>query len=493
MARLGDPADVRLVVIFFRSIRKWSQEQLARASGVDRGLISDYELGNKVPRRRTLERLAAAVGLPYSWVDTLLPIFREARLESERRLAVGVAATTETEVTEQVGDGLEGVLVEAVLPRLTPFLMELETLGAEELASADEERARAKELCETLLAIPFRRWRAAVEREPRYWTWAVAERLCAESERAAAHRANQAVALARLALRVAELVAGSESSRLHLEGYIWGFVANALRVQGDLSGADEAFLRSDCLWVARRPADPDEWLDGSRLLKASLRRQQGRQDEACALLDQALAASSSAEGRARILFKKSMSSTRRGHYEDSIDLLRQAEALIEGVEGRRLPWLVSFSLASNLGHLGKYKEAEVLLPRVRQLAEELKNELDLKRVIWLEGRVAAGLGRREQALAALEEVKRYFTAERIAFDAALASLEVAVLYLEEGRTGEVKTLAEEMFWTFDSQGVTEEALAAIRLFYEAAMREEATAELARRTVEYLQKAAHDPG
>lgn len=132
------------------------------------------------------------------------------------------------------------------------------------------------------------------------------------------------------------------------------------------------------------------------------------------------------------------------------------------------------------------------MPKLRQLTKALKNDLDTKRLIWLEGRVAAGLGRRDQARAALEEVKRYFTVEQIAFDAALASLELAVLYLEEGRTSEVKSLAEEMFWIFDSQGVAEEALAAIRLFCEAAKKEEATAELARRMVAYLQKAQHQP-
>jgi transcriptional regulator with XRE-family HTH domain/tetratricopeptide (TPR) repeat protein len=489
MARLGDPADVRLLVIFLRSLWKWSQEQFAKASGVDRGLISDYELGTKVPRRRTLERLAAAVGLPYSWVETLLPIFREARLESERRLAAGGAATTETEVAEKAGAGLEGALVEAVLPRLTPFLMELETLGSEEPVPADEERARARTLCESLLAMPFRRWRVTVEREPRYWTWAVAERLCAESARAAAHRADQAVALARLALRVAELVAGSESSRLQLEGYIWGFLANALRVQGDLSGADEAFLSSDRLWVARRPADPD-LLDGSRLLdlKASLRRYQGRFDEALALLEDAFKLSSSKEGKARIQVKKANTLELMGRYEQAIGELRQAERLMERTQDARLPWLVQFGLAGNLWRLERYQDAALLLPRVRELAVPLNNELDLKRLRWLEGRVAAGLGQREQALAALEEVKRYFTAERIAFDAALATLEVAILYLEEGRTGEVKILADEMFWIFEAQGVAEEALAAIRLFYEAATREEATAELARQTVEILRKA-----
>jgi hypothetical protein len=88
--------------------------------------------------------------------------------------------------------------------------------------------------------------------------------------------------------------------------------------------------------------------------------------------------------------------------------------------------------------------------------------LDLTRVLWLEGRVAAGLERREEALPALEQVRRYFTTEQIAYDAALASLEVAVLYLEAGRTGEVRTLAEEMLWIFKAQGVHREALAALK-------------------------------
>ena len=76
--------------------------------------------------------------------------------------------------------------------------------------------------------------------------------------------------------------------------------------------------------------------------------------------------------------------------------------------------------------------------------------------------MAAGLERREEALPALEQVRRYFTTEQIAYDAALASLEVAVLYLEAGRTGEVRTLAEEMLWIFKAQGVHREALAALK-------------------------------
>ncbi len=146
-------------------------------------------------------------------------------------------------------------------------------------------------------------------------------------------------------------------------------------------------------------------------------------------------------------------------------------------------------MALSLWELARYTEAEALLPAVRDLAAELGNELDAVRGLWLEGRVAAGLGRREEALQALEPVRRYFTTEQIAYDAALASLEVAVLYLEAGWTGEVKRLAEEMVWVFKAQGVKEEALAALRLFCEAAEREAATVELARRAVESFRRGA----
>ena len=89
-------------------------------------------------------------------------------------------------------------------------------------------------------------------------------------------------------------------------------------------------------------------------------------------------------------------------------------------------------------------------------------------------------------------MRRYFTTKGIAYDAALASLEVAVLYLEEDRTGEVKALAREMAPIFKAQGVHKEALASLRLFCEAASRGEATAELTRRVLEYLNKARQNP-
>jgi hypothetical protein len=81
----------------------------------------------------------------------------------------------------------------------------------------------------------------------------------------------------------------------------------------------------------------------------------------------------------------------------------------------------------------------------------------------------------------------------MAYDAALALLEEAVLLLDQGRTTEVKELALELQEVFAARGIHREALAALKLFQEAASRERATADLGRRLLRYLFKARYDDG
>jgi tetratricopeptide (TPR) repeat protein/DNA-binding XRE family transcriptional regulator len=485
----GDPEDLRLAVIFLRSLRKWTQGKMSKASGVDRGAISAYEAGTKTPTRKTFQRLADAVGLPYSYVERLLPRFREAR-----QALADAGSLPEPGTSESLTAGLDRGILDAVLPAVAPYVIELESLLGEETIPAAADRRVATDLWEALRKLPPGRRRLAVERERRYWSWALAERVCEESVRAAAHRADEAVELSRLALRVAELAPGSEGWRSRLLGWVWAFVANARRVQGDLPSAEEGFLRSDGLLAAGTASSP-RLLDSTRPLdlKASLRRYQGRFDEALALLEQALEASGGDAARARILINRANTLELKGDFERAIAELNEAERLLQGSQDARLVLVLHHSLIRNLFQLGRYGEAEERLPEVRWRAVETGNELDLIRVLSAEGNVAAGLGRQDQAVAALEQVRRYFNANRIAYDAALASLELAVLYLEEGRTGEVKRLSEEMYWIFKAQGVHQEALAALRLFCEAATREEATADLARRLIGYLTRAQSHPG
>jgi transcriptional regulator with XRE-family HTH domain len=68
--------DTRVLVKLLRSLRGWKQGELARAAGTTQKLISSYELGEKVPRQRTLQRLAAAVGVPFSIVGHMQTFIR---------------------------------------------------------------------------------------------------------------------------------------------------------------------------------------------------------------------------------------------------------------------------------------------------------------------------------------------------------------------------------------------------------------------------------
>jgi hypothetical protein len=61
----------------------------------------------------------------------------------------------------------------------------------------------------------------------------------------------------------------------------------------------------------------------------------------------------------------------------------------------------------------------------------------------------------------------------------MASLDLALLYLRDGRTADVLPLAEEMAALFEAQDVHREALAAVLLFQEAAQREGITAAMVR--------------
>ncbi|HZF11781.1 MAG TPA: tetratricopeptide repeat protein, partial [Thermoanaerobaculia bacterium] len=182
-----------------------------------------------------------------------------------------------------------------------------------------------------------------------------------------------------------------------------------------------------------------------------------------------------------------------GETERATEVLRKAALRIDPLREPRQLSILQFNLAANLCRSEQFAEAEDLLPEVRELAVGLGNALDLVRVLWLQGKAHAGLGRSAQATAAFDQVLREFTDRKIPYDAALTGLELSLLYLEQGRTAEVQTVALGLAWIFTAEGVDEEALKALTLFYDAATQETATVELARRLVHYFDRACLQPG
>jgi tetratricopeptide (TPR) repeat protein len=317
--------------------------------------------------------------------------------------------------------------------------------------------------------------------------WLLCAAVCEQSVREASRDLGSAAALARLAREIAEPARLPEGARL--QGYAAGYEANILRVSDELKAAEIGFLEAERLWESG--SDPFGVLDPGRLpdLEASLRRAQRRLPEALALLEKAVAVGWFPE-RSRV--NKATIREVMGEYEPAIEILLEAAPKIDPQGEPRLMTVLLFDLAVLYCHVGRHAEAAELVPRVRALATELGDELDLVRLIWLEGRVAAGQGRAGEARQLLAQARQEFAARGMAYDVALALLEEAVLLLEEGRAAEVKALAQELTKVFAEKGVHREALAALRLFYEAAEREEATAELGRRVLRYLYRARHDP-
>jgi tetratricopeptide (TPR) repeat protein len=338
--------------------------------------------------------------------------------------------------------------------------------------------------------LPEHELRAVVGVSAAFQTWAMTERLCEESVTQASRDLERAAALARLAREVADRVPGPEGWRLRVRGFATAHAANALRVAGELKAADALMEEAKRLWHAGE--DPDAVLDPGRLLdlEASLRRGQRRFQEALTLLNAAVPVS---RCPCRILNKEGFTLEVMGEYERAIEVLRQAERRLSSDSEPRLGNIIRLNLAINLTHLGRAEEAQTLVAAARPLALELGDEIDLTRILWVEGRIAAGLGRPEEARALLAQARQGFASRGMGYDVALALLEEAALLLDEGRAAEVKALAAELARAFEDEGVHREARSALELFRRAAEREEVTAGLARRILAFLFRARHDPG
>jgi tetratricopeptide (TPR) repeat protein len=355
---------------------------------------------------------------------------------------------------------------------------------ARTLRQANAERARqeaADAFSRLMCSTPAER-QALPSIFPEYRTWALAVEIAEASVAAAADDAERALELAELACSIAERVEEEPGFCLRLQGHCLGRRANAWRVANEYDRSELDFAHAWELWRAGSDAAPPllpEWQMLS--LEASLRRAQQRFPEALALLDRATAAAEgdrAAEGR--ILLKREHVYEQRGDIERALAVLTEAAPVIEDCGASRLAFLHRYKTVLNLVHLGRFAEAAALWPLVLELAEAQGNRLERLRVRAMEARLRAGMGERLEAMAIFVEVQREFTRLRLPYDAALVSLELAVLWLEVGRTAEVRELALEMAWIFKANGIAREALAALRLFCDAAAKDAATLELALR-------------
>lgn len=104
----------------------------------------------------------------------------------------------------------------------------------------------------------------------------------------------------------------------------------------------------------------------------------------------------------------------------------------------------------------------------------------------------ASLGNAVRAESLFLKAREGFLAEGISYDTALISLELATLYAEQGRTADLKRLAEEIVPVFASRKIHREALAALAFLKQAIEAEAASLEVIARVAAFLKRAENDP-
>lgn len=286
---------------------------------------------------------------------------------------------------------------------------------------------------------------------------------------------------ASLAVTLAERAAAAqgESPELaDLQARAWAELGNAYRVADDLLSAEAAFGHA----LARSGQGTGDSLLLARLmdLTASLYTDQRRFKEARHLLDYVQAIyehAGDAHSAARTLISKGVSANYALDSEAAIGWLVAGIRQIDPTHDPKLILAAIHGLLWCLVDSGRADEANRLLSQVRPIYQIHGEHFDQLKRLWLEGRIAVHLGQEDGAEERFRQVCEGYKEADLAYDAALVSLDLAALWLRQGRTVEIKELVDDTIAILRARGIQREALGALLVLRRAVETDQATAAL----------------
>jgi len=366
----------------------------------------------------------------------------------------------------------------------------------ERAGALHEERGDAPALLAELLAVQPEKRKLLLANSARFQTWGVYELLLERSWKMRASRGD-AEELARLAIELAaHLDAAYYTSELieDLLARAWSYVANLRRIAGDFAGADEAFTVAYLhLKLGTHEAlERAVFLD----LKASLRSEQRRFDEAIQLLKRCISifrrqGDEHRAGKSQVNLANVYIVA--GEPEAAISMLQDSLSLIDPAQDERVLLCAWSNLINALADMGRFIEARGLYGKARALYRKYDDDSYYgSRRLWTKGKIEHGLGQSDSAEALFLAARERFLADGLPYEAALVSLEVAILYAEQDRTAELKRLATETLPIFASRQIHREALAALMFLEQAVEAERLGIEVAGKIADFLRRAQADP-
>ena len=381
-------------------------------------------------------------------------------------------------------------------PSYETVLAESRRAASEQEAVLEKERDDAPSLYVELFEQPAEHRDLLLRDAPRFQTWGLFELLVERSLEASLNDSAFGENLGLLALRLSDHLDreryGAERIA-DLQARAWALVGNACRLRFDFQGAEEAFGRAYLLLKTgtRDGLERAIFLD----LKASLRRDQRRFEEALRILRRAvdLFLSHGEQHRAgRSLVSLSIVHNQMGNPLKAFPVLHQAAGLIDPEREPRLLLCARHNLAAYTAGAGQFLEAQRLYRDTRPLYRSFNEPFIQNRRKWLKGQIARGLGQLRHAETLFLAARDGFMAEGIPYDTVLVSMELAHLYSQQARTAELKRLSAEMVPIFASRHIHREALAALAFFRQAVEAEKAGVELVAKIAAYLRRAEGNP-
>lgn len=312
--------------------------------------------------------------------------------------------------------------------------------------------------------------------EPLRGTLVLAQALVKSSFAERYRDAAEMIRLAFLAVRAAEALDTAQyGSALvaDMRARAWTEYANALRISDRLNAAEDALARAAEL---REAGSGDALLAPHMIYRLSgLRGSQRRLDEALELLD-GLLRSYSELGEThlvgRTLVDRAIHTYNDGDSQLAAQLLDKAFAFLDEDRDPQLTLTARFCRVLFLADSGQATRASRLLLEAGFRKRFADDALNLIKVRWAEAKIYAGLGNLDRACQAFEETRRAFEERGMHYDAALVGLELAEVWVRQGRYAPVGALAQDMVKTFTHLGIGKEAVKAAKYLHSAWQQEE---------------------
>ncbi len=346
------------------------------------------------------------------------------------------------------------------------------TAGLDRLENERQERGTAHQLYAELLAHEAVQGLAQLHSTRRYASLALCELLLQTARDIGIDDPARARRATELAVRVAEqldLDLYGAPVVQDLRAIAWAYLADTGRVQADLRLAESSLATAELL-LEKGTGDP---LARAELMtvKASLRAYSGRFDRAIQLLNRTATIYRRAGDRhllGRTLLKKGTFYGNAGEPELAVRLIHRAIDLIDVSREPRLMICATHNLIWFLQEGGRTGQSAIWLEGARRLYQRAGDRRDLGRLRWLEGKIARKPREAEAALLAARET---LAREGLAYEAALAAMDLAVLYASESRRTEMNRQTEQMLPLFRSDDMYRETLMALSSFDPSARRE----------------------